>query len=160
MVEPQSSKLATRVRFPSSAPRDIGLFRQQKRAGSIRVDDTVGSMPHLFILELTYHRGLAPVEANLQEHRKYLADNYSAGLFLASGRKEPRTGGIILATGTREEIEATIRTDPFTINDAATYSIIEFIPSMTADDLIHYREPEPRQPTARPRGNPAGTVDV
>ncbi|WP_207302457.1 YciI family protein [[Pseudopropionibacterium] massiliense] len=97
-------------------------------------------MAHLFILDLTYHRGLAPVEESLQAHRKYLAENYSAGRFLASGRKEPRTGGVILATGTREEIEATIRTDPFTINDAAIYSVIEFVPSMTADLLIPYRE--------------------
>lgn len=97
-------------------------------------------MARLFILELTYHRGLAPVEANLQAHKEYLAKNYSAGRFLASGRKEPRNGGIILATGTRKELEEIIRTDPFTINDAAKYSITEFLPSMTADCLSLYRE--------------------
>ena len=37
-------------------------------------------------------------------------------------------------------MEETIRTDPFTISDAAKYSITEFLPSMTADCLSLYRE--------------------
>jgi hypothetical protein len=37
-------------------------------------------------------------------------------------------------------MEEIIRTDPFTINDAAKYSITEFLPSMTADCLSLYRE--------------------
>ena len=137
MVEPQSSKLATRVRFPSSAPRPHETLRLTGPNGSVLPSN---SMARLFILELTYHRGLAPVEANLQAHKEYLAKNYSTGRFLASGRKEPRNGGVILATGTRKDMEETIRTDPFTINDAAKYSITEFLPSMTADCLSPYRE--------------------
>ena len=50
-------------------------------------------MAHFFVLDLTYVAGLDLVEQHLEAHRDYLTHNYAAGHFLASGRKEPRTGG-------------------------------------------------------------------
>ena len=51
-------------------------------------------------------------------------------VFIASGRKVPRTGGIILALAkSKEEIEQIIREDPFQIHNLATFSITEFLTS-------------------------------
>lgn len=100
-------------------------------------------MAHLFVLDLEYIAGLDLVEQHMDAHREYLAAHYADGTFLASGRKEPRTGGVILARGTRPEIEALTATDPFTIHGAATYTITEFIPTMTAGALADLVEQPP-----------------
>jgi uncharacterized protein YciI len=56
-----------------------------------------------------------------------------------SGRKVPRTGGIIIADcADRAEIEAIMESDPFFIG-VAEYEIIEFVPSMTAEALEAFR---------------------
>ncbi len=46
-------------------------------------------------------------------------------LFLASGRKVPRTGGVIFAHGRRNDIEAYVAADPFTLHGVCTYEITE-----------------------------------
>lgn len=97
-------------------------------------------MAHLFVLDLTYVAGLGPVEEHLAAHREYLAENYAAGTFLASGRKEPRTGGVILARGERDHIESVIARDPFAAHGAAEYRITEFLPTMTAPVLEGVKE--------------------
>lgn len=61
--------------------------------------------------------------------------NYDDGLFLASGRKEPRTGGVVLARGDRDAVERAIDSDPFKIHGLAEYAITEFTPTMTAPGL-------------------------
>jgi uncharacterized protein YciI len=96
-------------------------------------------MPRLFVLDVRYVADLAEIDALLEPHREYLAQQRDAGVFLASGRKEPRTGGVILATGDREAIEAVIGTDPFTVHGVATYEITEFLPTMTAPILEELR---------------------
>jgi uncharacterized protein YciI len=53
-----------------------------------------------------------------------------------SGRKIPRDGGIILAVGgSREEIEAIVREDPFVGKGLADFRVIEFRVSQRADDI-------------------------
>ena len=50
----------------------------------------------------------------MKSHMAFLKKHYAAGRFLISGRKIPRDGGIIIATGTdRAGIEAIMREDPF-----------------------------------------------
>jgi uncharacterized protein YciI len=72
---------------------------------------------------------------------EYLKKNYAAGTFLFSGRREPRTGGVIVArAGARAEVEVFVKEDPFLIEGVAEYKIVEFLPSMTALDLDGYRE--------------------
>lgn len=68
----------------------------------------------MFIISLTYIKPLEEVDTLLEEHVTYLKEQYALGNFLASGRKVPRTGGVILARGaSREEIETIITLDPF-----------------------------------------------
>lgn len=67
----------------------------------------------MFIISLTYIKPLEKVDALLKEHVAYLKEQYSLGHFLASERKVPRTGRVILAHGvSREEIETIITLDP------------------------------------------------
>ena len=61
----------------------------------------------MFVLLLTYVRPLPEVDALMREHMAWLKEQYAAGRFVVSGRRIPRTGGVILARGEdRDEIEA------------------------------------------------------
>ena len=57
------------------------------------------------------------------------------GWFLASGRKVPRTGGVILAIGERAGIEAYVAADPFTIHGIAEYEITELAVTTVVEGL-------------------------
>lgn len=86
----------------------------------------------LFVIDLTYTADLADVDRHLEAHRSFLKDQYAAGHFLASGPKNPRTGGVILAKGSsRAEIEHLVALDPFKIEAVASYAITEFYPVMS-----------------------------
>ena len=61
--------------------------------------------------------------------------------FLASGRKIPRNGGVILAKAqSREELDEILKQDPFNQNNLADYEVIEFVPSMTSKELSYLLE--------------------
>ncbi|MBL1219856.1 GTP cyclohydrolase [Chryseobacterium sp. L7] len=84
----------------------------------------------MFIISLTYKVSLEDVERFIPEHNLFLDKYYSLGNFITSGRKEPRTGGAILANAaSKQEIEEIIKEDPFYSHQIADYDIIEFIPS-------------------------------
>jgi uncharacterized protein YciI len=84
----------------------------------------------LFVVSLTYIAPLDAVDAAIPEHIAFLDRHYAAGTFLASGRKEPRTGGIILAVApNRAALQAILAEDPFAKLNLANYVIEEFIPS-------------------------------
>ena len=51
----------------------------------------------MFVLELTYTAPMDAVDAALEAHRAWLDEQYGKGVFLASGPKNPRDGGVILA---------------------------------------------------------------
>ena len=90
----------------------------------------------MFIISLTYKVPLEKVEAELNNHVQYLKEQYALGNFQASGRKVPRKGGIILSQmKDKSQLEEVLAMDPFHKNDLADYSITEFIPSMTSDEL-------------------------
>lgn len=95
----------------------------------------------MFIVSLTYIKPLEEVDALLEEHVTYLKEQYALGNFVASGRKVPRTGGVILARSvSREEIETIITLDPFYRHHVAEYEISEFSPTMSVDELVFLRE--------------------
>lgn len=98
-------------------------------------------MARLFVLDFVYVDDLSLVDAQFDAHRDYLRRHYAEGRFLASGRKDPRTGGVIIARGTREEIERVVAEDPFTTHFVAQVRISEFLPTMTCDELAALREP-------------------
>jgi uncharacterized protein YciI len=88
----------------------------------------------MFVIELTYKVPLEKIDELLQTHVPFLNDHYSSGKFIASGRKVPRDGGVILAMATdRTELEAIIRQDPFYQHQLADYRITEFVVSKKAE---------------------------
>jgi uncharacterized protein YciI len=71
----------------------------------------------------------------------FLKEHYAAGRFLASGRKVPRDGGIILALGeSKEAVEAIVKQDPFVARGLADYRIIEFRLSQRAENIAELLE--------------------
>lgn len=98
----------------------------------------------MFIIELTYTAPLDRIDAQMKAHMQYLRKQYASGRFLVSGRKIPRDGGIIIATGgTREEVEAIARQDPFVTSGLAEVRVIEFRASQKAADIQQRIEAEP-----------------
>jgi uncharacterized protein YciI len=90
----------------------------------------------MFVIELTYRAALAEIDKHMKAHVAFLNKHYASGRFVVSGRKIPREGGIILATGgTRDEIEALVREDPFVVRGLADFRVIEFRASQRARDL-------------------------
>ena len=90
----------------------------------------------MFVIELVYKADLSQIDAAMKPHMAYLRKHYDAGTFVASGRKVPRDGGIILAIGDdRDAIEAVVREDPFVAQGLADYRLIQFRASQRATDL-------------------------
>ncbi|MBB6436620.1 YciI family protein [Streptomyces candidus] len=95
----------------------------------------------MFVLELTYTAPLAEVDALMSEHMAWVDAQYAAGVFLASGRKRPRDGGVILAVAdSREAIEGVAASDPFAVGRVCEYRITEFAATRVAEGLGAYRE--------------------
>lgn len=95
----------------------------------------------MYILSITYKVPLDQIDKYLNAHVEYLKEQYAVGIFLASGRKVPRDGGIILAkAANKDELMKVLEKDPFNQNNLADYQITEFIPSMTCDELASIKE--------------------
>lgn len=90
----------------------------------------------LFVVELLYKAPLERIDAHMKTHMTFLKKHYAAGRFLVSGRKTPRDGGIIIATGSdRADVEAIMREDPFCAHGLADVRVVQFRASQYADDL-------------------------
>lgn len=84
----------------------------------------------MFIINLNYIVPLEKLDAHMTEHVKFLQQYYKKHVFVASGRKVPRTGGIILALArSKEEVEQIMSEDPFIKRKLAEFSVIEFMTS-------------------------------
>ncbi len=90
----------------------------------------------MFIINLNYIVPLEKLDAHMNDHVKFLQKYYKLNIFVASGRKVPRMGGIILALAkSKEEVEQIISEDPFYIHKLAEFSITEFLTSQHHTDL-------------------------
>ncbi|HBF31358.1 YciI family protein [Rhizobium sp.] len=89
----------------------------------------------MIILSLTYKADIAQADVHMQPHLDWVKQGYDRGWFLASGRKVPRTGGVILAKGDRTEIEAFVATDPFVIHAIADYELTEVALTTVTDGV-------------------------
>ena len=85
----------------------------------------------MFVVVLDYRKPLEEVDRLMPEHVAFLEECYRAGVFVACGRKVPRTGGVILALSpSREDLETILSHDPFVREGVATFEIIEFRTSL------------------------------
>ena len=90
----------------------------------------------MFIVNLTYIKPLDEVEKFLEKHIDFLNQYYTKGHFIASGRKNPRTGGIILMRAKNKvAVQEIITQDPLYQNEIAQYDIIEFEASKYCPEL-------------------------
>lgn len=95
----------------------------------------------MFIVSVNYLSSLDQIDSLLKEHIEFLNIQYEKKLFIASGRKVPRTGGVILARAkNKEELNTILKQDPFYINGVAEYEVTEFIPSMTLPEFANLNE--------------------
>lgn len=86
-------------------------------------------MANLFIIEVDYTASLEVIDSIVGEHRAYLAKGYEQGFLLASGPRNPKTGGIIIGRfPSLESVQEFTKNDPYNLKNAATYNIIEFSP--------------------------------
>lgn len=84
----------------------------------------------MYIINLTYQKSLEQVDTFLTDHIQYLEKYYASGNFICSGRKNPRSGGIIFCNATSpEQLQKIIQEDPFYQEKIASYDIVEFTPT-------------------------------
>lgn len=90
-------------------------------------------MKNLFCILVTYTKPIHEIEQILAEHRAYLQKGYDAGFLLVSGPQNPKIGGCILGHfADKDAAIAFTHNDPYYLNNAATYEIIEFSPVLHA----------------------------
>ena len=83
----------------------------------------------MFIVNLTYIKPLDTVEKFLEKHIDFLNQYYTKGHFIASGRKNPRTGGIILMrANNKEAVQEIITHDPFYQNEIIEFEASKYCP--------------------------------
>ena len=79
----------------------------------------------LFVVTLTYQVELDVIDHALPDHAAWLDRQYADGVFVLSGRRVPRTGGLILATNTDpDDLQARLAQDPFAQRGYARYDVI------------------------------------
>lgn len=84
----------------------------------------------MFVIELKYKVSLYIIDKYIEEHRDFLDKYFALSLFISSGPKIPRTGGIILANfENKTELMKAIKEDPFYKNNLADYVITEYKPT-------------------------------
>jgi uncharacterized protein YciI len=86
----------------------------------------------MFIVDLHYIASLEKIDEHMGDHMKFLRKYYKENVFVASGRKVPRTGGIILMLAkSTDEVEKIMSEDPFCKKKLATITITEFLTSQS-----------------------------
>jgi len=94
-------------------------------------------MKNLFIINLTYTSDLDTVLKNRPDHVTFLQKYYDAGIFIASGPKVPREGGVILAQAdNKDQVMKIANQDPFITRNLATYEITEFVANMAVEGFF------------------------
>lgn len=67
----------------------------------------------MYVVYLTYFRPVDEVEALLEPHIQWLDRYFDTGVFIAAGRKDPRTGGMVLVKDIdRARLDTILAEDP------------------------------------------------
>ncbi|MCZ4060348.1 YciI family protein [Pantoea sp. LMR881] len=92
----------------------------------------------MYVVYLTYFRPVDEVEALLEPHIQWLDRYFDTGVFIAAGRKDPRTGGMVLVKDIdRARLDTILAEDPFVA--VANYEVTKVNMTRAADgfgDLI------------------------
>jgi uncharacterized protein YciI len=94
-----------------------------------------------FIILVTYKKSMNEIEPHMDAHMAYIKKQFADGHFLFSGRKVPRTGGIIVSSiKTRKKLDDIIQQDPFYRYQIADFDVIEFTITNTCGDLENLKK--------------------
>lgn len=95
----------------------------------------------MFVLLVHYIAPQEKVDDYMGQHTQYLAKHYKLGHFIASGRKVPKTGGVIVMGNIEKDLaEEIIQEDPFHIHQIARFELIEFQSIMVCKELKTWME--------------------
>lgn len=95
----------------------------------------------MFIISITYTAHLNKIDQHLEDHIAYLDKQYAHGHFLLSGRKNPRTGGVILSSiNNKAALDDILKQDPFYQHQLAHYDITDITPTKSCKKLAFLLE--------------------
>ena len=81
----------------------------------------------MFVLISRFQKPIEEVNLTFPLHSAWVQQNYEAGRFLVSGRREPPIGGIVVARAESEqELRELLKTDPYQQRGLAEYEIFSF----------------------------------
>jgi uncharacterized protein YciI len=85
----------------------------------------------MYIVNLNYLKPVSEVDTHVVAHRAFLDEYYARGVFIASGPRNPRDGGVIIASShaSRAELDDILAKDPFSQHGIASYQVTEFVPT-------------------------------
>jgi len=86
----------------------------------------------MYVVSLTYKVAQEIVDQHLDAHVDWLKDAFDEGVFIAAGRKVPRTGGVLLSRAERPTLDESLAKDPFNVHGVADFDVMEFAPNRTA----------------------------
>lgn len=88
----------------------------------------------MYMIQLQYQKPLEEVDVYLRDHVKWLKQQFEQGHFIAAGRKDPVTGGVLLAKNMPlAELEEILKADPF--QAVAHYEITKLKFDLTLADF-------------------------
>lgn len=92
----------------------------------------------MFLVDMTFTDVTKATPELTVQHRDYLAAEYANGNLMFGGRKEPRTGGILLSKHSSEQaLRDVLNNDPFVKNGIVECVITTFEPVMAAEQYQH-----------------------
>lgn len=95
----------------------------------------------MFIVDIEYTASSEQIGAVVAEHRAWLDIYYQKGVFLFSGPRNPKTGGVVIAkANSKAELEQLMQQDPFAIHGVAKYQVSEFQAIKAHPDLQQFIE--------------------
>ncbi|MCV2885857.1 YciI family protein [Aestuariibacter sp. AA17] len=91
----------------------------------------------MFLVDMSFTDMEKITPALTDAHRQYLRTQYESSQLLFGGRKEPRTGGMLIsAHSSKQELLGMLSSDPFIKSGAVSYSITEFTPVMASQKYM------------------------
>jgi uncharacterized protein YciI len=80
----------------------------------------------MYVVSLSYRVPQDIVDFHNDAHVAWLQEAFDDGVFIAAGRKVPRTGGLLLSRADRATLDASLAQDPFYTNGVAEFEVVEF----------------------------------
>jgi uncharacterized protein YciI len=98
----------------------------------------------MYVVLVNYTVSIEEIDLVLPDHVEWLTRQYDHGHFLASGRRNPRPGDVIITRPmSRGKLDAILAADPFSVQHLAKHEVIEFTATRTAPELRFVNEAVP-----------------